>query len=162
MVSTMKMVDTKRRAVQAGPVNGVRVNRTGRRTYTLQYKRDVVRQCSGPGVSVAAVALRHGINANLVRRWIVLQQCASIDSKARPPAAMLPVAIEVAPSVLEVRADDLVDGSTTRKRSAAPIIEVELYGARIHLRGGVDAQVLRSVLRGGSTGLDRKSAFVKC
>ena len=59
---------------------------------------------------------------------------------------MLPVAIEVAPSVLEVRADDLVDGSTTRKRSAAPIIEVELYGARIHLRGGVDAQVLRSVL----------------
>ncbi|MEP6610020.1 MAG: transposase [Burkholderiaceae bacterium] len=142
----MKMVDTKKRTVQAGSVSGVRVNRTGRRTYTLQYKLDVVRQCSGPGVSVAGVALQHGINANLVRRWIVRHQRARIDSRAKPQTAILPVAIVATPSVLEARADDPVDASTTRKRSAAPIIEIELYGARIHLRGGVDAQALRSVL----------------
>ena len=37
-----------------------------------------------------------------------------------------------------------------RRRSegalVAATIEIELYGARIHLRGGVDAQALRSVL----------------
>ena len=74
MVSTMKMVDTKKACITTGCGRGVRVNRTGRRTYTQEYKRDVVRQCRGPGVSVAAIALAHGINANLVRRWIVREQ----------------------------------------------------------------------------------------
>ena len=44
------------------------------------------------------------------------------------------------------QADDLVDASAKRRRPVAATIEIELYGARIHLRGGVDAQALRSVL----------------
>jgi hypothetical protein len=36
--------------------------------------------------------------------------------------------------------------SSKPKRAAAAMIEIELYGARIHLRGGVDAAALRSVL----------------
>src|SRR5207237_10492298 len=99
MVSTMKMVDTKKRTRQAGSVSGVRINRTGRRTYTLDYKRDVVRQCSAPGVSVAAVAMQNGINANLVRRWIVRQQL--VAASAKPPPAMLPVAIDAAATMPE-------------------------------------------------------------
>jgi transposase len=146
MVSTMKMVDTKRGASRVGSASGVRVNRTGRRTYTLDYKLDVVRQCSGPGVSVAAVGLAHGINANLVRRWIVRHQRALIDSTPKPRATMLPVTIEAATALLEARAGDQVDAATNRRRPGAASIEIELYGAHIHLRGGVDAQALRSVL----------------
>ena len=142
----MKMVDTKKGAVRAGLASGVRVNRTGRRTYTLEYKLNVVRQCSGPGVSVAAVALAHGINANLVRRWIVRHQRPLKDSTAKPQATMLPVTIEAATSVLEARADGEGDVTTTRRRCGAVAIEIELYGARIHLRGGVDAHALRAVL----------------
>jgi transposase len=95
----MKMVDTKKEAMRAGAVSGVRVNCTGRRTYTPEYKLDVVRQCSVPGVSVAAMALAHGINANLVRRWIVHQQRALTQSTAKPKATMLPVTIEATTSV---------------------------------------------------------------
>ena len=72
-MSTMKIVDTKKAALRSRSSAGVRVHRTGRRTYTLEYKRGVVRQCREPGVSVAGVALAHGINANLVRRWMVRQ-----------------------------------------------------------------------------------------
>jgi transposase len=143
MVSTMKMVDTKKRTGQTGSVSGVRINRTGRRTYTLDYKRDVVRQCSEPGVSVAAVAMQNGINANLVRRWIVRQQRELVAASAKPPPAMLPVAIDATATVLEAG----TDGNASKpKRAAAAMIEIELYGARIHLRGGVDADALRSVL----------------
>ncbi len=69
MVSTMKIVDTK-----SGSSFRVRVNRTGRRTYSPEYKLEIVDECSVPGVSVAAVALAHRMNANLVRRWIVQRQ----------------------------------------------------------------------------------------
>jgi transposase len=142
----MKMVDTKKGASRAGSASGVRVNRTGRRTYTLDYKLDVVRQCSEPGVSVAAVALAHGINANLVRRWIVRHQRARIDSTPKPRATLLPVTIEAATARLAARADDQVDAATKRRRPGAATIELEVYGARIHLRGGVDVQALRSLL----------------
>ena len=97
MVSTMKMVDTKKRIGQTGSVSGVRINRTGRRTYTLDYKRDVVRQCREPGVSVAAVAMQNGINANLVRRWMVRQRRELVAASTKPQSAMLPVAIAATP-----------------------------------------------------------------
>ena len=140
------MVDTKKEMLRASSANGVRVNRTGRRTYPLQYKLDVVRQCGEPGVSVAGIALAHGINANLVRRWIVRHQRALARLPGKPGATLLPVTIQAAPSGVEARVEDEVEASTKRRRPAAASIEIELYGARIHLRGGVDAQALRSVL----------------
>ncbi len=40
-----------------------------RRSYTAEFKQRLVAQCQ-PGVSVSALALTHGLNANLLRRWI--------------------------------------------------------------------------------------------
>src|SRR5260370_29598998 len=146
MASTMKMVDTKKGTSRARPVVGVRVNRTGRRTYTLQYKLGIVKQCGEPGVSVAAIAMTHRINANLVRRWVVRHRRELSAAVVEPRATMLPVIMATATSAACAHGDDLVDASTKRRRSVAATIEIELYGARIHLRGGVDAQALRSVL----------------
>ena len=146
MVSTMKIVDTKKGASRRELASGVRVNRTGRRTYTLDYKLEVVRQCREPGVSVAAVALAHGINANLVRRWIVGHQRRLLDPAPKLRATLLPVTIDAVTALKERRADDHVDAATKRGRPGVATIEIELYGARIHLRGGVDVQALRSVL----------------
>jgi transposase-like protein len=95
---------------------------------------------------VAAMALAHGINANLVRRWIVRHQRALIDSTAKPLVTMLPVTLEASTLMLEAPAENQADASTKRQRPGATTIEIELYGARIHLRGDVDAQALRSVL----------------
>jgi len=142
MVSTMKMVDTKKaRSI----TDGVRVNRTGRRTYTAAYKLDLVRRCSEPGVSVAGVAMAHGINANLVRRWIVRQRRAALDATPKLKVLLLPVVIE-APTSGQGRADGQAQLATRRHRSGAGSIEIELSGARIHLRGEIDATALTTVI----------------
>ena len=41
-----------------------------RRRYDPQFKAELVTYCQQRGISVASVARDHGINANLVRRWI--------------------------------------------------------------------------------------------
>lgn len=43
----------------------------GRRRYTKEFKAELVAQCRGLGVSMSRVAMAHGINANLLRRWVV-------------------------------------------------------------------------------------------
>jgi len=42
----------------------------GRCRYDPEAKRELVEACLRPGVSVARMALEHGINANLLRKWI--------------------------------------------------------------------------------------------
>jgi transposase len=144
MVSTMKMVDTKKAASRAA-FEGVRVNRTGRRTYTSAYKLAVVRQCSVPGVSVAAIAMARGINANLVRRWIVRHQ-RTLAARAPNLPAMLPITIEATSQPADGGVGRQLVAASRAKPPAGAAIEIELYGARIHLRGGVDAETLRRVL----------------
>ncbi len=48
----------------------------GRCRYDPQIKRELIRQCMKPGVSVARMALQHGVNANLLRTWITKTQRA--------------------------------------------------------------------------------------
>ena len=46
------------------------VRRTHRR-HSAQFKAQVVLACRQPGVSIAAVARANGLNANMLRRWVV-------------------------------------------------------------------------------------------
>jgi transposase len=48
---------------QAGP-------RQRRRVHSDAFKADAVAACAQPGMSMAAVAMARGINANLLRRWV--------------------------------------------------------------------------------------------
>ncbi len=41
-----------------------------RRFYRPELKLQVVGACALPGASIAGVALQHGINANIVHRWL--------------------------------------------------------------------------------------------
>jgi transposase len=41
-----------------------------RRRFNMEAKRELVLACLQPGVSVARIALEHGLNANLLRKWI--------------------------------------------------------------------------------------------
>lgn len=45
--------------------------RQRRRKHTDEFKAAVVAECARPGVSIARVALSHGLNANLLRKWVV-------------------------------------------------------------------------------------------
>ena len=44
--------------------------RRRRRSYSADFRAQVVQACQGPGVSIASVALANGMNANLLRRWV--------------------------------------------------------------------------------------------
>lgn len=48
--------------------------RRRRRRHSAEFKAAVVAECGRRGVSIAAVALANGLNANLVRRWVVEQE----------------------------------------------------------------------------------------
>ena len=59
---------------------------------------------------------------------------------------MLPVAIDVVTAPTGRRTEVQIDEARRSRHPGNAGIEIELYGARIHLRGEVDAQALRSVL----------------
>lgn len=40
------------------------------RRHGAEFKQMVIAKCVQPGVSVAAVALAHGLNANMLRKWV--------------------------------------------------------------------------------------------
>jgi len=42
-----------------------------RRVHGAEFKAQVLAECQRPGASVAAVALAHGLNVNLVRKWLI-------------------------------------------------------------------------------------------
>lgn len=46
------------------------VGRDGRRRYDPASRDQLVAACLEPGVSVSRLALEHGVNANLVRKWM--------------------------------------------------------------------------------------------
>jgi transposase len=45
--------------------------RSQRRVHGAEFKALVLAECQQPGASVAAVALAHGLNVNLLRKWLV-------------------------------------------------------------------------------------------
>ena len=52
------------------------VGRQRRRRHSAEFKAEVIAACQQPGVSIAAVALAHGLNANLLRHWIIKHERA--------------------------------------------------------------------------------------
>ena len=42
-----------------------------RRRHSAEFKARLIEECRRPGVSMAAVALANGVNANLLRNWVV-------------------------------------------------------------------------------------------
>lgn len=68
----------------------MRILRNGRRWYDPASKARLVIACLEPGVSVSRLALEHGINTNLLRKWI--RQAKEADSEQPPPgSAFIPV-----------------------------------------------------------------------
>ena len=71
------------------------LGRRKRRRYTDEFKAEVVAACQGPGVSVAAIALMHKLNANLLRRWLEKAESGATttvsDVVAMKPSAAAPI-----------------------------------------------------------------------
>jgi len=107
--------------------------RRTRRRFNAQFRREVVAQTLVPGVSVAAVALEHRLNQNLLFKWRRdhLRQLAGAACAPK----MLPVVVE-----------EPVAENKPAHRISAGVIEIELAAGRIRLKGAVDVEALRAVI----------------
>ena len=122
-------------------VEPLRVSRNGKRYFSEAHKRTVVEKCLVAGASVSAVALAHGFNTNLVRKWIVKHQARAL---ARTGGALVPVSVIEAPR-RSTRASKRGAGKRTPELASGQI-EIEIGAARVILRGPVEAGQLRVVL----------------
>lgn len=111
-------------------------SKPARRQYTSAFKDDLVQRCLQTGASVSRIALDNGINANVLFRWRREHLRASghaLDHSAG--AVLLPVKMAVA----ETRSSALP--------ATAGVIEIDIAGAHVRLRGAVDEASVRCVLR---------------
>ena len=114
-----------------------------RREHSPEFKRELVARSLEPGVSVAAIAMDNGINANLLFGWRRRHVESRAQAEARPRlpvGVLLPVSTEAGPR--EVHCAPPVPPA----RSSSGTIEIEIGSARVRLRGPVDDASLRSVL----------------
>jgi len=66
--------------------------RRRRRTHSAEFKAHVVAACMQPGVSIAAVAMANGVNANLARRWVHQDEFAHDRQGLGRPTSVTPAA----------------------------------------------------------------------
>ena len=57
------------------------------RTYSREFKAEMVAACLQPGTSVAALALSHGMNANVVHRWLKEHTRIGAHQLSKPDAS---------------------------------------------------------------------------
>lgn len=69
------------------------LNPTRRRSYTPQFKAEMVAQCLQSNVSLASLAVEHGMNPNVLHRWVTERErygrhSFTDDQSARKPASL--------------------------------------------------------------------------
>ena len=129
------MVDTS--------VPGSLLRRRRYRRWSAEEKRSICRETRAPGVSVAQVARRHALNANLIFKWLKDPRFAPVAAVEQKPV-FLPVEVREggAPTVPMAR---LADGPHGR-------VQIVLAsGHRMTVEGPFDgdaaAQLLRVLVR---------------
>ena len=88
-----------------------------RRFYSPELKLQVVAACAQPAASIAGVALQHGINANIVHRWLREHSQGTLVNR---PQTFVPVTLNSAtePATVQPTADIRVEV----KRANATIV----------------------------------------
>ena len=128
-----------------------------RRQHEKSFKAELVEQCLVPGASVAAVALAGGINANLLFKWrrdhVRLKRLSSAAFSSSAVLVPVHVAAVIDADAGHSQPSAPPPASTalavTPQRSArnTGVIELDIAGAVLRLRGPVDEVSLCSVLR---------------
>ena len=125
-------------------------NPVPRRRHGAELKAKVLAACSAPGASISAVALSHGLNANLVRNWFVgrghkrtgiqapVAVMTSASAAVPPPAAAPLLAADVRFLPIELDAHAQATGAeparqTDATRLVKEPIQIELRRGTLHL-----------------------------
>ena len=122
-----------------------------RRHHSAELKAKVLAACDEPGASISAVALAHGLNTNLVRKWRsgrgvklagLLKAPAASEAALRPAPPIVSPLLGANAEFVAVRmptAPEATAGQTAARVDAAPplaaaaLIHVELRRGPLHL-----------------------------
>lgn len=117
--------------------------RSQRRVHGAEFKAQVLAECQQPGASVAAVALAHGLNVNLLRKWLVgrgikraglaaprtvMRKLAGTDDTSTSSLQFIPVEIAPEPMVASAAEPEQAEPPTAEE------IHVELTRGATQLR----------------------------
>lgn len=117
-----------------------------RRTYSPQFKAELLTACKQPGASIAALALQHGMNANVLHRWLKEHRQGMLMLSAGVPApAFIPIDLAASLPVLGSDGEPSAPPSNIR-------IELQHHAMTVTLHWPMDAagecaQMLRALLR---------------
>jgi transposase len=113
-----------------------------RREHSPALKRELIARSLQPGASVSAIALENGINANLLFKWrrmhLRAAECVAPLAPANSAAVLLPVTIQAPPTKVV---------AAPSPRQSTGVIEIDIGGSRVRLRGTVDEASVRCVLQ---------------
>ena len=112
--------------------------RNGLCMYNKAAKRELVRRCLLPGVSLARTALDHGLNANLLRKWVV-----NLSGTRLPRRNARGLAVTQVP-LLAVAAQQ--PRSSPMRTLAEGYLELVVASGTIRVHGCADARALSIAL----------------
>ena len=122
---------------------GLLMARRAKRLWTVEEKRSICLQTRAPGVSVAQVARRYALNANVIFKWL-RDPRFSPDPDAAPTEGPLFLPVEVIEH--PVREDAPASGDA---RDPGGTIEIDLAGGhRMRINGRYDPEALARLIRG--------------
>ena len=116
--------------------------RSKRRVHGAEFKTQVLAECQQLGASVAAVALAHGLNVNLLRKWLVGRGIKRTGLAAPRTATRRPVGVDTPVSSLQFIPLEL-----------APVPAAVTAGAAPRQTEAPDAEEIRVELTRGATQL---------
>ncbi len=117
----------------------------GRRQHDRAFKEKLVRQSLEPGASVSAISLRNGINANMLFKW--RREHLQAAGQRAMPNALVPVEIAPQADFATASAPRVPSKLVQQPPPCSGIIELEIDGVQLRVRGPVDETSLCNVLR---------------
>jgi hypothetical protein len=158
MRNEQMITGSKKAPVVEGLVKERRPN--GRNIYDSAARRELVRLCAEPGVSISMTALANGMNTNVLRRWIDENKRDPVwfnrrksnvritkelpdKSKAAPINVFRPKTTPMSALMLPVEMAK-VPLAVQTPLGGSPVIEVDLPHGRVRLHGA-DATMLATV-----------------
>ena len=126
--------------------------RRHKRLWTDEEKRSICSQTTAPGVSVAQVAQRYALNANLVFKWLRDPRYkpgpVQGDDVSTEEARFLPVEIIDGDDGSGPDAEDPSVVADVEGSEYDGVLEVDLaYGPRLRVKGAYDAEALALLIR---------------
>jgi transposase len=87
-------------------------NSPNRRVHSAEFKAQILSECRQPGASVSAVAIAHGLNTNVVRKWLAghgLKRMGATASAAlgMPSLQFVPVELTRSPVAAAISEPDI-------------------------------------------------------